>query len=245
MAIKNNIIRLLDDVDLLIKDNRYSSAHFFLTTVDEEIAKLYILLDMCRLDFKKHESILRCLCRAFYDHVLKYAYIEIHRLNFIDDFYQAQEMWDIETKKWWPSHDLESGEPDMPHTTYFSREASLYVDYIEYNQKWSIPSNERKSFYFEKMFGHDDLSISKQHLEIIKTTDNLGFFQPQSLSVMHDIFKGNYIKDNINMNNLNKLYRLIDEKMSRDLDTLPETLFKTILFSWPLYHLLNKSRKSR
>jgi len=237
LAIKGNIARLLDDVCLLTKKNKFSSAHFLLTTANEEISKLYILLDMCRLDFKKYESVLRCLCRAFYDHVLKHSYIEIQRLNWGYDFSQIQEIWGNETRKWWASDAIESGEPDIPHDTYFSREMPLYVDYIEYDKKWHSPSNKKESYHFEEMFGQDALSISKQHLNIINTTDDMGLFLPQSLSILHSIFEKKYISNNINNDDLKNLYIKVNEKMNKDLD-ITVNLFETIIFSIPLYHFL-------
>lgn len=236
LAIKDNIARLIDDVYLLTKYDRFSSAHFLLTTADEEISKLYILLDMCRLDFKKYESVLRCLCRAFYDHVLKHSYIEIQRLNWSYEFSQIQEIWKNETRKWWPSDSIESSEPGMPNDTYFSREMPLYVDYIEYDEKWHSPSNKKESSHFEEMFGQDTLSISRQHLDIINITDNMRLFQPQSLFIMHRIFEKKYI-NNINNNDLKKLYIKVNEKMNKDLD-MTVNLFETIIFSIPLYHFL-------
>lgn len=238
LVLKNNVVRLMNDVHLLIDADRYASARFLLARADEEMAKSYILLDMCRLDFKKYESVLRCLCRAFYDHVLKHAYTEIHRFGCIHDLAHAREIWEFEITKWWPNHDPESGEPDMPHDTYFSREMPLYVDYIEYDQKWSIPSDESESFYFTETIGLDALSISEKYLEIIKSTDNVGLFQPQSLSIMHDIFKKTYIKENINKNDLIKFYQLIDERINKELSISKGTIFKTIYFGWPLYHFL-------
>ena len=73
-AVITNAERLLQDVELLVKSDRYASSGFLLATADEEMAKVYILLDMCRLDFTKHENTLKHLCRAFYEHVAKFAY---------------------------------------------------------------------------------------------------------------------------------------------------------------------------
>lgn len=52
----------------------------------------------------------------------------------------------------------------MPHDTYFSREMPLYVDYIEYDQKWSIPSDDSESHYFTKSIGLDSLSVLKKSI---------------------------------------------------------------------------------
>jgi hypothetical protein len=65
-AVHLNAARLIKDVELLVSAERYASASFLLATADEEIAKFYILADMCRLDFSRHQSILKRLCQAFY-----------------------------------------------------------------------------------------------------------------------------------------------------------------------------------
>ncbi|MEA2067077.1 MAG: AbiV family abortive infection protein [Thermotogota bacterium] len=240
IALINNASRLIKDVDLLIASNRYASARFLLATADEEMAKSYILLDMCRLDFIKYESVLRCLCRAFYDHVLKHAYTSIHRFGRIRDLKHAREIYEVEITKWWPNNDPESGEPDMPHDTYFSREMPLYVDYIDYDQKWSIPSNDSEALYFKKLIGLDPLSVSKKYLEILKFTYTAGFFKLQSLTILHDIFKKYYIKENLKKNELMEIYHKIDEKINSEFSIPKETIFKTIYFSWPIYDFLTR-----
>ncbi len=238
VAVMNNAIRLIDDVKLLIASNRYASARFLLSTADEEMAKSYILLDMCRLDFKKYESVLRCLCRAFYDHVLKNAYTAIHRFGTIHDLKHAREIWEVEITKWWPNNDPESDEPNMPHDTYFSREMPLYVDYIEYERKWSIPNNDSESYYFTKTIGLDNLSVSEKYLELIRNTYNLGLYESQALKIFHDIFKKNYIKENTNNKVIRKIYDSIDEKLNVDLSIPKRTIFKSIYVGWPIYHFL-------
>lgn len=240
IAVINNASRLINDVHLLIDSNRYASARFLLATADEEMAKSYILLDMCRLDFIKYESVLRCLCRAFYDHVLKHAYTRIHRFGRIRDSKHAREIYELEITKWWPNNDPESGEPDMPHDTYFSREMPLYVDYIEYDQKWSIPGNDSEAHYFTKLIGLDSLSVSEKYLEMLKFTYTAGFFKPQSLTILHDIFKKYYIKENLRKNELMEIYHKIDENINSELSIPKGTIFKTIYFSWPIYDFLTR-----
>ena len=56
---------LLDDAAVLAAAKRYERAEFLLATAQEEIGKLYILLDMCRVDFAKGQAVLRYLCSAF------------------------------------------------------------------------------------------------------------------------------------------------------------------------------------
>ncbi len=120
----NNANRLVSDARYLTDAGRHASAKFILTTAREEMAKSYILLDSCRLDWKKHISVLRRLCRAFYNHIEKYAYMEV--LNFwnIRSMADAKHIWKIEVKRFWPAAS-ENGEPDMPHDTFFEREMPL------------------------------------------------------------------------------------------------------------------------
>lgn len=238
LAVMNNAARLMDDVKILANSKKYASAKFLLTTADEEMAKSYILLDMCRLDFNKYESILRCLCRAFYDHIFKHAYTEIHRFGRIHDLKHARKIWEVEITKWWPNNDPESGEPDMPHDTYFSREMPLYVDYIEYDQKWSIPDNNSESYYFMKLVGLDMLSKSEKYLQLIKNTFDLGLFEIQSLKIFHECFKNHYIKEDTSEESILKIYDSIDERLKIDLSIPKGTIFKTVVFGWPIYHFL-------
>jgi AbiV family abortive infection protein len=138
-----NAIRLKEDANILLKANRFASPKFLITTADEEIAKFYILLDVCRLDFSRHTSVLQRLCRSFYNHIHKYAYNQILlRLPAVHDMAQIKELWNVATTEWWPSTDYESGEPDMPHNIYFSRAMPLYVDFGDYDQRWYEPKKE-------------------------------------------------------------------------------------------------------
>jgi AbiV family abortive infection protein len=116
-AVTANAGRLIEDATLLVNAQRYGSASFMLATANEEMAKSYILLDMCRLDFARRQSILSNLCHAFYDHVTKYAYTQIVRFSGFRSMAHVKQVWDVNLIKWWSSGDVESGEPDMPHAT--------------------------------------------------------------------------------------------------------------------------------
>lgn len=66
---------LLSDIKLLVTNDRLASAAFLLATAREELSKIFILIDMCRLDFTTHESTAKRLCAAFYNHISKHAYL--------------------------------------------------------------------------------------------------------------------------------------------------------------------------
>ena len=163
-AVISNSDRLLEDVELLLQRKRFASASFLLATADEEMAKAYILLDMCRLDFYKHENTLKHLCRSFYEHVAKFAYNEIVRFSLdFRDMEHVKEMWMAEITRWWPSG-YESGEPDFPHDTYFLRELPLYVDFIDFDQQWHVPDHRTQWHRFNMVIGDDSFSESKKAL---------------------------------------------------------------------------------
>ena len=137
----DNSNRLISDTKVLINKGRYSSAKFLLTTAKEELAKTMILSDLCKLDIKKHENITKRLCSAFYNHVSKHAYYETVNHKNITSMDGFKIVWNNAIQKYWPSG-YESGEPDMPHTTYFDRELPLYIDFINYYNQWFIPNND-------------------------------------------------------------------------------------------------------
>ena len=60
-AVNSNVDRILSDVDYLLADGRIATASFLLATADEEFAKIFILIDACRLDSVKDACTLKCL----------------------------------------------------------------------------------------------------------------------------------------------------------------------------------------
>ena len=79
-----------------------------------------------------------------------------------------------------------------------------------------IPSDKTESLHFTETIGLGALSVSEKYLEIMKLADGAGLFQPQSLSIMHDIFEKTYIKENINNNDLIELYHQVDKGINRE-----------------------------
>jgi len=239
-AICANQNRLMADVNLLAKSKRFSSAHFLLTTAKEEMAKVSILLDICRLNFSKYESTLRCLCKAFYDHISKHAYFQMCSFWPIHDMQHAKEIWESETTKWFPQSDPSSGVPDMPHETYFDRELPLYVDYIEYDQKWWIPDNREESILFENILGKNILVEAEKYSECIHSMLIGGLFDPDCLTILNDEFKKTYISDkteNLVIKNLNKK---VASRFMKEKNIGFDIYFNSIYANYPLYHFLTQ-----
>ena len=240
-AIVTNVSRLIEDVKVLAATAHYSSAGFLLTTADEEMAKCYILLDACRVDFSRHQNVLKALCRAFYDHVKKHAYIQVIRdskLFLYQDMDQVQYNWKLEIKKWWPG-DTMSGEPDMPHDTYFGREMTLYVDFLAQFQTWSIPNNASdKNEFFDDSFGESKLKKTEATFDTIRETKDIGLFRVDALVEFHESFKKHYLTEKTTTEDVLKVYRDAASRI-RDNCGIPVDQFKnSALSEWPLYHFV-------
>jgi AbiV family abortive infection protein len=238
-ALVSNASRLLEDVKSLQRTARYSSSAFLLTTADEEMAKCYILLDMCRLDFSRHQSVLKRLCRAFYNHVAKYTYMDLVRNS---DIYRSMDQvkynWDVQVIKWWPG-DVERGEPDMPHDTYFGREMPLYVDFIDVDQRWSIPNNDSdKIYFFEEFLGESKLTKSEASFLKLKDTQDAGLLGVDALTELHEVFKNQYCNESTSTETILRLYEDTATRIKNKSGIPVDVFYKSVLKEWPLYHFV-------
>lgn len=235
-AVISNAARLLEEVELLVGSDHFATASFLLATADEEMAKIYILLDMCRLDFSKHENKLKNLCRAFYDHVAKCAYNEVMRFEIeFRDMRHVKEVWIAEITRWWPSG-YESGEPDFPHDTYFKRELPLYVDFIEYDQEWHIPQQDTNKFYFNASFGEDIFSKSKDAMNKLSKTEDFQLFDIKYLQILNDTFRKDNFSENTETELITGLYEKVKSQLPKNLQNSFE---ESALNEWPLYPFVN------
>ncbi len=233
-----NAKRLISDVKLLVDNNNYSSALFLLTTAREEFAKSYLLFDLCRLDFTKHHSVLGKLCRAFYDHVKKHAYLEVIEFPNINSMEDAKRIWDLSVQKYWPA--TSEYEPDLPHETCFTREFPLYVDFIDYDQNWSIPRNTGHECYFEEIEGWSMISRMEKHITIWENDISVGFLGPALLKSMNSAFKNCYITENSDNNEIRRLYQVVIDHFLKANSFTEEYIKSSSVFymKWPLYHFV-------
>lgn len=237
-AIITNTERLLSDVELLISSGKFASASFLRATADEEMAKFNIMLDMCRLDFEANNSTLKKLCSAFYDHIYKLAYNRIVRHQRFYDMQDIKSIWLIEVKKWWPS-EPESGEPSFPNSTYFTREVPLYVEFLEYDNCWHIPSNDTQRFQFESSVGlESSYEDSLKMFQKLLKTNQLRLIQPECLSILHDIYKDKYISDKIATDDIYKLFNNYTKSIENKININRDDILNSAIFHWPLYHFV-------
>ena len=230
---------LLADAQLLADSERYERAEFLAATAREEMGKHYILVDMCRLDLARHESILRGLCKVFYGHEVKHAYFELSAKESpgITNLAQRKTAFHDETRRWWPS-DYESGEPDMPHDTYFYRH--LYVDFEDYGKVWSIPVMPAKAMNFEssQLLGANPVAAAQEALKKIKDTQALGLYDPDKLAILNRHFSRQLINENTETGDLQALYSSIAADLESQFDVNADSFKASEIHKWPLYPFL-------
>lgn len=243
----DNAGRLLSDVHVLLAQGRFSSAHFLLTTAKEELGKAFILIDMCRLDFHEHQSVLRRLARAFYVHEAKQAYFSTLQFNGFLSMDDVRRFWEKETVRWWPNEDPESGEPDMPHQSYFDRELPLYVDFIDYDGDWWVPSNRHDRLHFRDFLDPDVSPESSTSVTRVRSVlDELqqaradGLLSEVTLTELNDGFAGFYFKETSSKEELDTAYARLARRVSDRLRIDTDRFMKSILVSWPLYHFASQ-----
>lgn len=247
LACCTNARRLFDDAKILADADRFATAQFLLATADEEVGKVYILLDMLRLDFARHEGELRKLCKAFYNHLSKHAYIDVLRFPRIWnwDLHGVKGRFDSERKNWWEGNP-ESGEPDMPADHSMVREGSLYVEFCsgDYQDVWGAPdNNDSKGMVLgwgtKRMFGGALTCVEKSVAKLEESRDN-GLFSPECLEIFHEEFSKVFItSSNTRGEEILDLYNPIFTKLEKIGIQLSTTLrADNALIAWPLYSLL-------
>ena len=204
--------RLRDDARKLIETKSFSTAGFLIATADEEIAKIYILMDMARLKFSKHESILRRLCKAFYDHLDKHIYFQIGleswsniaeiieriKIERSNDYYEIDD-YDFDT------HEVLG--PPIPNQAVTRREWRLYVDYSKIAKIWTKPILEQRSFITSLVT--EELRDTESLLQLLDDAYAISLFDKDCLVILHEEFS----KLLINANTTNEQIEQVLQKI--------------------------------
>lgn len=241
LALCTNARRLLEDAKILTGADRFATACFLVATSDEEVAKVYILLDMARLDFGKHHGELKKLCRAFYSHLSKHAYIEVTRFGQFWNMQHVKEVVDMRKVEWWHGN-YESGEPDMPAQALMVREGSLYVDFSDYDDAWLAPSYSKEMVLGwgseEGRIGGSLNDLEKSIVRLEQTRD-AGLFSLECLQILHEIFSRVFITSKTTREEIIALYNHFLKRLKDQGIQLNEVLNNdNALFEWPLYSLI-------
>lgn len=233
-TLSQHLAELRSDIEILVGHDRLSRAAFLLSAAEEELAKVFILLDLMRIDTRKHGDQARALCGAFYDHVRKYAYLAVQRWEGLRDMRQAKELFELETKKWFPA-DPESGEPDMPHDTVFLREMNLYVDFIHYDQRWWLPGlADSRDRFTESAYPHS-WDAFQQDFDALGVTVTQHLTTPEALSLLNNHFRSVPISESTDISVVDETH----QRLYRDLHQLcavtAEDFRRSLVPRVPLY----------
>ncbi len=231
-----NAERLLSDAAVFVEAGRLSSATFLITTAREELAKAPLLLDACMLDFSTHTSVLQKLCRAFYDHVAKHAYIALLEETLADSMQRAARFWQHAVTRWWPAGDPEYGEPDMPHATYFDREFPLYLDFGDFEQRWLVPDDAKQHARFK--WKPEPVAKVAGLLQPWRKADADGLCSPLVLEIVNSVFKGRYVGTDTPNADLERLYSAVEKRVTEEAGISSESFRASPIIRWPLYHFV-------
>ena len=237
IAMFDNAKTLLDDASVLVDAKRFARAQFLIAAAQEEMGKAYILLDMCRVDLARHQHVLRHLCRIFYSHVLKHVYLDLsdHEYPGIQDLSDLQSFFRDNAKEWWPSSP-ESGEPDMPHDTYFLREANLYVDVdSSHADTWTRANFAGVLNSLSDSFIPDFLRKACKTLRKLRATQNLWLLEPAALQIFNKNTKSLLVSEQTTVDELLAVYKRTGMELQTSLGVHPEDFRKSVLHNWPLY----------
>lgn len=239
-AVISNVEGHLQDAELLAEAKSYNTTDFLVGTAREEIGKLFILLDMCRIDFTRHQNIIVALCKAFYSHEKKHGYYELSHQSYpgIRNLQDAKKYFGYAIQRYWPT-DPESGEPDMPHDSYFYREMNLYVDFIDYDQAWSEPNRKLHALRYEEVtFLGTPLGDVRKTLETLKGDQKLGMFSPEALEVLNRHFSSTLFTEGTDTQKLSDAYQAVSKDIEGLLGVPSERFEKSMVHNWPLYSFL-------
>ena len=229
-----NARRLYEDAKVLVENQRFTSASYLLTVMSEELAKVYILVDMLRLDWTKHMSTERKLCQSFYSHGAKYAYLLLNRQYSLADMNEAKDAFRHARSEREPG-DEQSGAPEMPSWWKIQREWSQYVDHFPDSSGWFEPSNDRDAADFGE-FGSDS-EFAKSNLLLFEEALAKHEFDAINLRKYHVAFSKHYFTDRSEIDELMApVHSYTGDKLQDGPLVYSDLARKHPLFGWPLYY---------
>jgi AbiV family abortive infection protein len=234
-AIVENATRLHNDASVLFNNGCWTTGKFVLTTANEEMAKIYILLDMCRLDFTRHRSILKRLCKAFYNHNYKYSYISVMKDDSIAGMQNAKQIWDECLARYTPINDGLLSDLNLYCETFFIRELPLYIDFLDHDQRWSELKSDIADYTYACGLG---LTDTESILIRSQKTKELGLNLTNILTILNGTYRTRYVTEQTSCETLESLTDSIVKQISQDNGIPLDKYYDSSIFEWPLYHFV-------
>lgn len=192
--ILRNARRLVGDTNCLIAQSRFASASMLSVTVEEEIAKVLLLIDLSRLDFEKHQNIAKELCRAFCNHTDKAARFALFKnWSSIGSMGQAKTHTECYKIEWFPA-DEDTGQPDLASDHAYRRDHSLYADMDWTNGQWCMPDDNWSSSFFESTNGAS-WSESLALLEQLERNLSAGLLSITVIQSLHQVYSPYFLDE--------------------------------------------------
>ena len=224
------------DLSVLVNNKRIAAAQFIYATCMEEMGKALILLDLVRADFRQ-DGRLKLLCKAFYDHLCKYGYAKTICSPGTGRLKDALYLYKRELVEYWPNTDPEDGQPDMPADGVAYREWAIYVDWIEFDGRWSYPA---RSSLANLLCGEGLASITpaekmvKSVLDPLLKADRECMFCPEALKIIQTEFSPVYISSGSDEEVKKRLERLRQRFSAGQISVSDDTLGSNFM-RCPLY----------
>jgi AbiV family abortive infection protein len=246
-TILGHVRALLTDVDCLVDCERFARAQFLIATADEELGKCHLLLDCARLDVQKHQSDLKKLSEAFYDHIAKYAYMRLWRFGQLKthswwDMDDALKCFNIDRVRFWKatsgSFDAPPDEPDMPHDTYFHREMNLYVDIGETREWWVSPPSYGRERFDKSIGPFEERKQTQDHLLAFDKLRVGNAITEQALQTMNGLWRGHYVNRDWRRGQLDVLWDKTATALLRVCTLKEGEIMNSPLCFWPCYYSL-------
>jgi len=233
LALIENANRLYQDASILTQKHRWTGAKIFLTTADEEMAKAYILIDSCLLDFHRHQSVLKKLIDAFYDHALKHAYMQVIRNANQHKLDEIEEEWCRGVEHWGEPLDENKEKPISYHETYFTREIPLYVDFNPVDKCWSSPAEDLAEYSASMGYGQ---TWVEDTLKLLQESQKNGLFRPEVLAIVNEVFRNFFINQKTEMELVKKLHEKTGRQIEDTIGITSALYNRSALNRYPLYH---------
>lgn len=241
--ILKNARRLAGDVECLLREKRFASASVLAVTVEEELAKVLLLIDLAKLDFIKHVSIANELCQAFCSHAAKAARYSVYR-----DRGSIASLSDLKTQvtnakiEWFPG-DEEC--PDIASNATLRRDFALYADMSWVNGEWYMPLDEEYSDAFETASASaSQWGDATQVLREFEENLADGVFSHPTISTIHRVFAPVFLgeREGTQFTHLNG--ELAKELLRKGLATTEALKHADVLNAPPAYAFIGKRLKN-
>ncbi len=235
-----NARRLATDTACLLNSGGFSSASVLSLTVEEEIAKVLILLDLAKLDFCKHENFAKGLCRAFCSHTDKAARFAVLTKWHPETGMPGAKQTILDAKIEWKPADESSGQPSLASRHAYRRDFSLYADMDWTTGRWCMPNDAQSRAYFDPAFG-GEWPDSLRQLGKLERDLNKGLFSPEAVAVVHEAYHhGTFLKEGSEQAFLRVLKKASHELIKRNIVQPCDIEEGSALLDPPMYAWIGK-----